>query len=191
MKDKFLEFVPLRDAPLALVYSLLWLVALWAFQTPADERIVVCVLAYTTLWVSRLVVANLVVFIQNRLRLFALNTLQEAKSSEIVFPDETPAGFSTGIKIAQILLMLAVIAEILGLAFSIMNPIGHVMGLTPLGGHFSILGWTLLGLGTLTLSLLFTISFSVYAVVKSLIHDSESPLNRIDQSQGWIRKLAV
>jgi len=191
MKDKFLEFVPLRDAPLVLVYSLLWLVGLWAFRTPEDERIAVCILAYATLWVSRLVVTNLVVFIQNRLRLFALNTLQEAKSSEIVFPDKTPVGFRTGIKIAQILLMLAVIAEILGLAFSLMTPIGHMTGLTPLGEHFSIVGWTLLGLGTLTLSILFSISFSVYAIVKSLTHDPESPLNRMDQSQGWIRKLAV
>lgn len=191
MKDKFLELVPLRDTPLALVYSLLWLIALWAFQTPEDERIAVCVLAYFTFWTSRLIVANLVVFVQNRLRLFALNALQDAKSSEIVFSDETPAGFSTGIKITQMLLMLAVIAEILGLAFLTMTPIGHVIGLTPLGTHFNIVGWTLLSLGTLTLSILFIISFSVYAIVKSLTHAPESPLNRIEQSQGWIRKLAV
>ena len=191
MKDRFLEFVPFRDAPLALVYSLLWLFALWVFRTPEDERIVVCVLAYFAFWTSRLIVANLVVFIQSRLRLFALSALQEAKRSEIVFSNETPVGFSTGIKVAQTLLMLAVFSEILGLAFSIMTPIGHLMGLTPLGGYFNTVGWTLLGLGTLALSILFTISFSVYAVVKSLTHNPESPLYRIELSQGWIRKMAV
>ena len=188
MKDKLSEFVPLRDTPLALVYSLLWLVALWAFQTPADERIVVCVLAYTTLWMSRLVVANLVEFLLSRLYRY---TLRVADTWGIEVPDDTYVELSPGARIVLALFVIAAVSGITGLAFSIMTPIGYVMGLSPLGGYFNIAGWVLLGLGALILTILFVVAFATFAVADSLTYDPKIPLNRIERTQVQIRQLAV
>ena len=188
MKDRFLEFVPLRDAPLALVYSLLWLFALWAFQTPVDERIVVCVLAYTTLWASRLIVTNSVVFILNRLHRYAL---QVADKLGIELQDNAQIEMSAGARILGALFALAVIFEILGLSFSLMAPIGSAMGFSPLGLYFNIAAWILLALGALALAIFFTTSLFVLAIANSLDDALRTPINRIEQSQGWIRQLAV
>ena len=188
MKDKFLELVSLRDAPLALVHSTLWLVALWVFQTPADERIVVCILAYTTLWASRLIVTNSVVFILNRLHRYAL---QVAHRLGVEVQDNAQTGMSARTRVLGTLFALAVISEILGISFSLMTPIGSAMGLSPLSLYFNVAAWILLALGALALAIFFTTSLIILAIANSLDDALRTPIDRIEQSQGWIRQLAV
>ena len=75
MGDRLSKYIPLRDVPLALAYSILWFVALGLFGYPTDERVGIVLIAYISLLVSRLVIANLVALVMGRLYQYALRVV--------------------------------------------------------------------------------------------------------------------
>ena len=188
MKDRLSEYVPLRDVPLTLAHSILWFVALWVVDYPIDERLGIVVIGYLALWLSRLVVSNLMSLVLERLHQHALRVVDRAG---IELPEEPTVETSGIARASLVLFVLAMALVIFGVSFAAIPPIAGYVGLTSLGFYFNLAAWVLLGLSALTLTILFAMAFIVLALVDSMSHNPQIPLHPIERSQGWIRQIAV
>ena len=86
MRTKLAEYLSLRDVPLALGYSTLWFVGLWVVEYPVYDSLGIIILAYITLWASRLAFSHSLNFLAQRLNRAVSRAADELG---IEMPDET------------------------------------------------------------------------------------------------------
>ena len=163
MGDRLSKYIPLRDVPLALAYSILWFVALGLFGYPTDERVGIVLIAYISLLVSRLVIANLVALVLGRLYQYALRVVGRERFKLI---EESAIMQSRRARATLAVLVLNVVLVISGLTFVAMLPIIDYAGLTSLGSYFMLLSWILLAVSSLTLCGMFAMSFTGWSKSK-------------------------
>ena len=187
MKTRRPEYLPLRDVPLALVYSALWFVGLWIVEYPVYESVGVIILAYITLWLSRLVVAHSLNFLAQRLH---YATLQTANRLGVEIPDEQTilANMSVRLVIVAVALVIAAITTILGASFILLFGVVSITGLPSLGLGFGIAGLLLL-CGGLSVFIVFSIrSYNKLSKLQEMSDDASS--GKISESFGYIRHSA-
>ena len=187
MTYRLSEYISIRDVPLALAHSILWFVALWAVDYPIDERLGVVIAGYISLWLSRLVVSNLVSFVLKRLYQYALRVVGQ-ESFELIEKSVTNL---SSIRTVAVVLMLAVVSAILGLSFVVIPPIAVYVGLTSLGSYFTLGAWVLLGASSVTLFGLFALSFKGWSMIEAGLREPQVPVIQIEQSQGLLKRFGV
>ena len=189
MKDRLSDYIPLRDVPLALAHSILWFVMLWAFDYPVDDRLGIVVAGYLSLWLSRLIISNLVSFVLRRLHQYALRVVGR-ESLELII-EESTINVSARARAIVVVLALAIVSATLGLSFVAIPPIVDYAGLTTLGSYFTLGAWVLLGVSAVTLSVLFTLSFKGWSMIEAGLQEPQIPVIRIEQSRGLLKRFGV
>ena len=188
MGDRLSKYIPLRDVPLALAYSILWFVALGLFGYPTDERVGIVLIAYISLLVSRLVIANLVALVLGRLYQYALRVVGRERFKLI---EESAIMQSRLARVTLAVLVLNVVLVISGLTFVAMLPIIDYAGLTSLGSYFMLLSWILLAVSSLTLCGMFAMSFKGWSKIEAGLREPQMPIIQIEQSQGLLKRFGV
>lgn len=184
MKTRRPEYLPLRDVPLALVYSALWFVGLWVVEYPAYESVGVIILAYITLWVSRLVVYHSLDFLARRLH---RATLLTADRLGVEIPDEQTilANMGARLVLVALALLIAAVATILGASFILLVGAVSLTGLQPLGVGFSIAGLLLLCAGLGVVIVFYTRSYARLSKLQDMSDGAAS--GKIGERVGYIR----
>ena len=188
MGDRLSKYIPLRDVPLALAYSILWFVALGLFGYPTDERVGIVLIAYISLLVSRLVIAKLVALVMGRLYQYALRVVGRERFKLI---EESAIMQSRRASVTLAVLVLNVVLVISGLTFVAMLPIIDYVGLTSLGSYFTFLSWILLAVSSLTLCGMFAMSFKGWSKIEAGLREPQMPIIQIEQSQGLLKRFGV
>ena len=188
MGDRLSKYIPLRDVPLALAYSILWFVALGLFGYPTDERVGIVLIAYISLLVSRLVIANLVALVMGRLYQYALRVVGRERFKLI---EESTIMQNRGARVALTVLVLNVVLAISGLSFVAMLPVIDYMGVTSLGVYFTSVSWILLAVSSLILFGMFAMSFKGWSKIEAGLREPRMPVIQIEQSQGLLKRFGV
>ena len=183
MKDKVSTYMPpLRDVPLALFYAAIWYIVLWIADYPVYETLGVIVLAYITLWTSRLIVSSIVKFLVD---LAIRKASHVADNLGIEITDEPPSGARTSARITAGVVLLSIAGVIIGASFVLLVPAVAMMELTPLGVSFTIAGFALLSGGLLIIVPFFALTFALLARAETL---STPSTNKISEHVDNIRR---
>ena len=182
--------------PLALAYTIIWVVVLWAAQYPMDERVGVAIIAYIALWLSKLIIGYGTVALLRALRNYGLRTAEQAG---IEISGAGQARNSTGVNAVAVVFLLAVIATILGCSLVPTAYIAPAYGMTPLNPYFATIGWIMLIGGVSALTLFFALSYILFKSVESLNTTEalskpsvlSSRIIRINESETLVQRLAA
>ena len=184
MRTKLAEYLSLRDVPLALGYSTLWFVGLWVVEYPVYDSLGIIILAYITLWASRLAFSHSLNFLAQRLNRAVSRAADELG---IEMPDEQTirANMSARALIIVAALLISTIAAMLGASFALLVAAVSLMGLPSLGAGFTIAGLALLVSGLAAVGAFFILA---YTRLSRLQASTDGVLNsKISERFGYIR----
>ena len=183
MKDKVATYLPLRDVPMALFYAAIWYIVLWIADYPVYETLGVIVLAYITLWTSRLIVSSIVKFLVD---LAIRKASHAADNLGMEITDEPPSGARVRARIMAGAILLSMAWVIIGASFALLVPAVAMMELTPLGVGFTIAGFALLAGGLLIIVPFFALTFALLARAETLSNTLST--NKISERVSHIRQ---
>lgn len=170
--------LPIRDFTLALLCGTVWMLLFWVVEYPMDEWAATVVVLYVCLWVSREITVRVVVFVTELLARQARGIMAGIGAS--IAGDDLSE--EHGVRLRMILvggvfgiLMLATVG---GASMTAGIPIAVLLGLAPLPLLFSWVGWVLLGLGLVGLSLVLGGLALVFSITEALLNDREVVLVR-------------
>lgn len=170
--------LPIRDFTLALLCGTVWMLLFWVVEYPMDEWAATVVVLYVCLWVSREITVRVVVFVTELLAQQARGIMAGIGAS--IAGDDLSE--EHGVRLRMILvggvfgiLMLATVG---GASMTAGIPIAVLLGLAPLPLLFSWVGWVLLGLGLVGLSLVLGGLALVFSITEALLNDREVVLVR-------------
>ena len=189
MKDRITASLRLfRDVPLALAYTIIWVVVLWAAKYPMDERVSVAIIAYVLLFLAREVMSVLTRALLRSLRDYGLRA---AARAGIDVSGAAQGDSSTGGKAVATLFLLSLIATILGFSLVPTTYIAPLFGLSPLAPYFAAIGWVILAAGIIALTLFFALSFILFKAAGSLSESNSlnARISHIRQSELLVRRL--
>ena len=155
MKAKLPEYISFRDVPFALVFAVVWAVALWVAEYSEGEGVWVAAIAYVALRAARWAVNALALFTLRRLHSLAL---RKADELGVEIPEEP----STAARAAAVVFLLAMLLAIVGLSLVATVLTVAAVGLPPLAAGFSVFGWTAFGVGAFVLAAFFGVPFILF-----------------------------
>ena len=174
----------MRDVPLALFYGAMWYIALWIADYPVYETLGVIIIAYITLWTSRLVVTHSLSLLAYQLCRAAHRT---ADRLGVEIPDDQTilANMGARLVIVALALLIAAVATILGASFILLAGAVSLTGLQPLGVGFSIAGLLLLCAGLGVVIVFYTRSYARLSKLQDMSDGAAS--GKIGERVGYIR----
>ena len=155
MKAKLPEYISFRDVPFALVFAVVWAVALWVEEYSEGEGVWVAAIAYVAFRAARWAVNALALFTLRRLHSLAL---RKADELGVEIPEEP----SSAARAAAVVFLLAMLLAIVGLSLVTTVLTVAAVGLPPLASGFSVFGWTALGVGAFVLAAFFGVPFILF-----------------------------
>ena len=155
MKVKLPEYISFRDVPFALVFAVVWAVALWVAEYSEGEGVWVAAIAYVALRAARWAVNALALFTLRRLHSLAL---RKADELGVEIPEEP----SSAARAAAVVFLLAMLLAIVGMSVAATVPIAAAVGLPPLAAGFGVFGWTAFGVGAFILAAFFGVPFILF-----------------------------
>ena len=155
MKAKLPEYISFRDVPFALVFAVVWAVALWVAEYSESEGVWVAAIAYVALRAARWTVNALALFTLRRLHSLAL---RKADELGVEIPEEP----STAARAAAVVFLLAMLLAIVGLSLVATVLTVAAVGLPPLAAGFGVFGWVALGVGAAILSVFVGVPFALF-----------------------------
>lgn len=170
---------------LAFVSASVWFVILFAVSYPVEQWLGVAAIAYVSLCVSRVTIANVVVFMLARLHRRGEKALARAGIESAEPKSESDGG---GFLAATALFLLCVIIAIFGSTVTIVGAWTSAAGLFPLSQAFGYVGWAMLAIGAITLASFFASAHFLFSRAEaqskltgrvSGIEKSESLLRRV------------
>ena len=159
MKVKLPEYISFRDVPFALVFAVVWAVALWVAEYSEGEGVWVAAIAYVALRAARWAVNALALFTLGRLRGIAL---RKADELGVEIPEEPSPAAATIARAAAGVFLLAMLLAIVGMSVAATVPIVAAVGLPPLAAGFGVFGWTAFGVGAFVLAAFFGVPFALF-----------------------------
>ena len=129
------KILPVRDFKLAIIYATALMPLLWAAGHPIDEWAVTVAVLYVSLWLSREIVAYLVLLV---LRSLADYGMRVAEKIEVEVPERRPTEHGFRVKLFLAPLLLLVFSSIVGVSLSIGVPATSLFGITPLHLYFQL-----------------------------------------------------
>ncbi len=169
-----------RELLLSFVYTTIWFVILFAVSYPVDQWVGIVVIAYVSLCLSRVLIANLAVFLLTRLHEYGS---QVAARMGIERSDPTDNRAS---RAAASLFLFGVLAAIFGLTLTITGAWASYAGLWPLGRVFDLAGWAMLSVGSCMTALFFLGSYLLFKGGEVLSDKLSSRVNAIEQSKALV-----
>lgn len=170
--------IPIRDFTLALLCCTVWMLLFWVVEYPMDEWAATVVVLYVCLWVSREITVRVVVFVTELLARQARGIMAGIGAS--ITGDDLSEGH--GVRLRMILVVgvfgILMLATVVGASMTAGIPIAILLGLAPLPLLFSWVGWALLGLGLVGLSLVLGGLALVFSITEALLNDREVVLVR-------------
>ena len=159
MKAKLPEYISFRDVPFALVFAVVWAVALWVAEYSEGEGVWVAAIAYVAFRSARLIINALALFTLGRLRSLAL---RKADELGVEIPEEPSPAAATIARAAAGVFLLAMLLAIVGMSVAATVPIVSAVGLPPLAAGFGVFGWTAFGVGAFVLAAFFGVPFALF-----------------------------
>ena len=159
MKAKLPEYISFRDVPFALVFAVVWAVALWVAEYSEGEGVWVVAIAYVAFRAARLIINALALFTLGRLRGIAL---RKADELGVEIPEEPSPAAATIARAAAGVFLLAMLLAIVGMSVAATVPIVSAVGLPPLAAGFGVFGWTAFGVGAFVLAAFFGVPFALF-----------------------------
>ena len=159
MKAKLPEYISFRDVPFALVFAVVWAVALWVAEYSEGESVWVVAIAYVAFRAARLIINALALFTLGRLRGIAL---RKADELGVEIPEEPSPAAATIARAAAGVFLLAMLLAIVGMSVAATVPIVSAVGLPPLAAGFGVFGWTAFGVGAFVLAAFFGVPFALF-----------------------------
>ena len=156
----------LADIRLALIYGTIWWPLLWLSGHPLEEWAMTAVVLYISLWLSRELIVNLVLFASKLLTDYGRRI---ANKAGIEISHDRIEQFSTRENLLFVSLVLLLFAAVVGASLSVAMPALVWLGLTPLAAYFIWLGWAFLGLGATGLALIFAVLWLVLVTLDDLV----------------------
>lgn len=170
--------LPIRDFTLALLCGTVWMLLFWVVEYPMDEWAATVVVLYVCLWVSREITVRVVVFVTELLARQARGIMAGIGAS--IAGDDLSE--EHGVRLRMILVGgvfgILMLATVVGASMTAGIPIAVLLGLAPLPLLFSWVGWVLLGLGLVGLSLVLGGLALVFSITEALLNDREVVLVR-------------
>ena len=159
MKVKLPEYISFRDVPFALVFAVVWAIALWVAEYSEGEGVWVAAIAYVAFRAARWAVNALALFALGRLRGIAL---RKADELGVEIPEEPSPAAATIARAAAGVFLLAMLLAIVGMSVAATVPIVAAVGLPPLAAGFGVFGWTAFGVGAFVLAAFFGVPFILF-----------------------------
>jgi len=159
MKAKLPEYISFRDVPFALVFAVVWAVALWVAEYSEGEGVWVAAIAYVAFRATRLIINALALFTLGRLHSLAL---KKADELGVEIPEEPSSAIATIARVAAVVFLLAMLLAIVGLSLVATVLTVAAVGLPPLAAGFGIFGWTAFGFGAFVLAAFFGVPFILF-----------------------------
>ena len=170
--------LPIRDFALAFLCVTVWMLLFWVVEYPMDEWTATVVVLYVCLWVSREITVRVVVFVVELLARQARGIMAGIGAS--IAGDDLSE--EHGVRLRMILVGgvfgILILATVVGASMTAGIPIAILLGLAPLPLLFSWVGWALLGLGLVGLSLVLGGLALVFSITEALLNDREVVLVR-------------
>lgn len=170
--------LPIRDFALAFLCVTVWMLLFWVVEYPMDEWTATVVVLYVCLWVSREITVRVVVFVVELLARQARDIMAGIGAS--IAGDDLSE--EHGVRLRMILVGgvfgILILATVVGASMTAGIPIAILLGLAPLPLLFSWVGWALLGLGLVGLSLVLGGLALVFSITEALLNDREVVLVR-------------
>ena len=174
-----------RDVPFALAYYAVCISALWISDYPVDDWILTTLVGYVSLWLSRLIIVNLVASGLRRLRDYGLQIVERFGMDVEVSGRLGPLA-----KTLVAIVTLAVVAVMLGLALTVSALTIPYLGLTPLASEFALYGLAMLVAGVFTLMNFFGFSFILFAGAEAfLLSKLGTRVSQIERSEQVVSNL--
>ena len=193
MMRKFISVSLLRDIPLALAYYAVCIAALWISDYPVEDWIPTAVVGYVALWLSRLLIVNLVVFALRRLLDYGSEVTErlevEAERLGIDVRFDSGRGVSPIAAALAPLVLSSVVVAILGLSLTVAGFAVSFLGLAPLDFGFTFAGLLMLGFGLIALVASFVLSYMVFASAEALSNKLRERMSGIEQSEQVVSNL--
>ena len=174
----------LRDFPLALAYCAVCGSALWISNHPVEDWVLTSLIGYVSLWLSRLIIVNLVAFALRRLRDHGLQMVERFGMDVEVSGRLGPIAVTLVVIVA-----LAVVAVILGLALTAAALVIFYSGLTPLPTGFTLAGAAMLGIGAIVLLTFFALSLMLFAGAEAQLNKLGTRVSQIERSEQVVSNL--
>ena len=170
---------------LAFVSASVWFVILFAVSYPVEQWLGVVAIAYVSLCVSRVAIANVVVFTLANLHRRGAKALARA-GIERAKPKSDPNG--GGFLAATAPFLLCVIIAIFGLTLTIAGAWTSAAGLFPLSQAFAYVGWAMLAFGAITLTAFFASAYLLFRKAEAL-SKLTGRVSDIEKSESLMRRV--
>ena len=160
------KILPIEGFAAAVIYATGIIVLLALIGHPVQEWAVTGAALYAAFWVSREVMARLVLYVSQGLLRYGEQVLRKLPAATA---DNPPSGRGTvGVKVSLAVIALLLFSAILGLAFGTGGLVLNGIGLTPLPGYFPWIAWGLAAFGIMGLSGIFGLIALVFFTVATL-----------------------
>ena len=160
------KILPIEGFAAAVIYATGVITLLALIGHPVQEWAVTGAALYAAFWVSREVMARLVLYVSQGLLRYGEQVLRKLPATMADNPPSGPGTVSVKVSLAVIALLL--FSAILGLAFGAGGLILNGIGLTPLPGYFPWIAWGLAAFGIAGLSGIFGLIALVFFTVDTL-----------------------
>lgn len=170
---------------LAFVSASVWFVILFAVSYPVEQWLGVVVIAYVSLCVSRVAIANLVVLALVWLRGYGARSLARVGVER---PTPTETSEETGASPLVALFLLCATIAILGSTLTIASAWTSAAGLFPLSRAFAYAGWGMLALGTTPLAIFFAAAYSLFRRAEAM-SKLTNRVSGIEKSESLLRRV--
>ena len=167
---------------MALIFGTICWPLLWLSGHPLEEWAATVVVLYTSLWLCKEVIVNLLLFASRRLSDYGNRIVIDAG---IELPDRQIDSFRVRQKIVLASTVFAMFVSVVGASLSAAIPFMAWLELTPLASYFTWIGWMLFGIGATGLLLFFTL-----LTIAAPDNLSDSPNENSMQEMSGFRAIA-
>ncbi len=173
---------------LSFVYATIWFVTLFAISYPVDEWVGVVVVAYVSLCISRVVVANLAYFLLVKLLAYGTRVMERGNVERRA---DAGGDSKRGVHTMFTLFLGSVLAAIFGANLAITAIWTTVAGLPPLAPAFAYVGWAMLALGATSLALFFAGLYLLFTGAEALSSKMSVRVSEIERSEPLLKILGA
>ena len=170
---------------LAFVSASVWFVILFAVSYPVEQWLGVVAITYVSLCVSRVAIANVVVFALAKLQRRGEKALARAGIENAEAKSDPDGG---GFLAATALFLLCVIIAIFGSTLAIAGAWTSAAGLFPLSQAFAYVGWAMLAFGAITLTSFFASAYFLFRKAEAL-SKLTGRVSDIEKSESLMRRV--
>lgn len=155
-----------REFTLAIGFTTVCLILFAVSGHPVEEWAAAAVVLYVSLWLSKEIFLSLLLFAIKRLLRYGARAMSKAETQlHDIASIQSGPGYRLFIVIAHSMILAVVLGASLVLGIEGMA----LLDFTPLADYFSWIGWTLLGVGTVLLTLYLAVMWLAFSTLEKML----------------------